>query len=123
MLEEWSGVLTDFGAVSLLIIGSVSLAFTLLLYSVGRYIAPALENSEVKLQNYACGEDPSTMGGALEVRRLFAFTLYFLIFDSAAFILSLALAPSDYSPAIFVAILAVTTTMLIAKWRRGFGNS
>ena len=123
MLEEWSGALTSFGAVSLLIVGGVSLLFTLLLYSIGRCIAPALENSEAKLQNYTCGEDPSTMGGTLEARRLFAFTLYFLIFDSAAFILSLTLAPSDYAPTIFVAILVSTTTTLIAKWRRGFGNS
>ena len=123
MLEEWSGALTSFGVASLLIVGGVSLAFTLLLYSIGRYIAPALENSEAKLQNYACGEAPSTMGGTLEARRLFAFSLYFLIFDSAAFILSLALAPSDYAPTIFIAILAATTTTLIAKWRRSFGNS
>lgn len=122
MLEEWSGALADFGAASLLIVGGISLVFTLLLYSIGRYIAPALENSKVKLQNYACGEDPSTMGGTLEARRLFAFALYFLIFDSAAFILSLALAPSDYAPTIFATVLAATTTTLIAKWRRGFGN-
>ena len=123
MLEDWNGALTSFGAASLLIVGGISLAFALLLYGIGRHIAPALENSEVKRQNYACGEDPSTMGGTLEARRLFAFTLYFLIFDSAAFILSLALAPSDYAPTIFIAILTATTTTLIAKWRRGFGNS
>jgi len=123
MLEEWSGTLTSFGAASLLIVGGVSLAFTLLLYSIGRYIAPALENSEAKLQNYACGEAPSTMSGTLEARRLFAFSLYFLVFDSAAFILFLALAPSDYAPTIFIAILVITTTTLIAKWRRSFGNS
>lgn len=122
-MEEWSGALADFGAASLLMVGGISLVFTLLLYSVGRFIAPTLENSEAKLQNYTCGENPSTMGGSLEVRRLFAFTLYFLIFDSATFILALALAPSSYAPVIFVAVLAVTTTMLIAEWRRGFGNS
>jgi len=123
VLEEWSGALTNFGTASLLIIGGISLVFTLLLHSIGRYIGPALENSELKLSNYTCGEDPSTMTGTLDVRRLFVFTLYFLVFDSAAFILSLALAPGDYAPAIFIGILAITTTMLVAKWRRGFGNS
>ncbi len=123
MFEDWSGGLTDFGPTSLIIVGGIALVFTLLFYGIGKYIAPKLGSSEVKRQNYTCGEDASTMTGPLQVRRLFTFALYFLIFDAAVFILSLTLTTSDYAPTIFIGILAITATLVIARWRHSFGNS
>jgi NADH:ubiquinone oxidoreductase subunit 3 (subunit A) len=123
MLDGWSGALSSFGVASLLIVGSIALVFTLLLYRIGCYIAPKLDASQLKLQNYSCGEDPSTMSGTIEVRRLFLFTLYFLIFDSAAFLLSLSVTPRDLAPLVFLVILGVTVTTLITKWRQSVGHS
>lgn len=84
------------------------LVAVLLLYLLGRRIAPRNPNKE-KCKSYACGEDMPT-GKQQFYPNTFIYAIYFTIFDILAFVLATAMVTMTQSieftimPAIFVAI-------------------
>jgi NADH:ubiquinone oxidoreductase subunit 3 (subunit A) len=109
---ELSGGLSELGLASFPAILAVSLGFTMMLYGLGKLTAPRTETSELKFDNYACGEEPATMGGSLEIRRLFRFALLFLAFDPIAFLISLAFIPADLAPLTLAVILLASIAVV-----------
>ena len=65
------------------------LVAVLLLYALGRFLAPRKPNKE-KLKSYACGED-ITGGPQQFYPNAFIFAIYFMIFDILAFVLATAM--------------------------------
>ena len=62
------------------------LAFVLLLYALGRRMAPAGKKTKDKESTYACGEDVPPGNVQFYIHR-FYFAVFFVIFEAAAFII------------------------------------
>ena len=62
------------------------LGFVLLLYALGRRMAPAGKKTKDKESTYACGEDVPSGNVQFYIHR-FYFAVFFVIFEAAAFII------------------------------------
>ena len=96
------------------------LAFALLLYAVGRRMAPPGKKSKDKEATYACGEDVAAGNVQFYVHR-FYYAVFFVIFEAAAFMIFLGISAATggaisqvglilvmfYTVLLFVALIAV----------------
>jgi NADH:ubiquinone oxidoreductase subunit 3 (subunit A) len=99
------------------IIFFVAVIVSILIFVWGGAISVKGKKTSGKLAPYACGEDFPPERFRVDVRRLFIYGLYFLIFDAFALIFALSFAKPGVFPVIFalLALIAVVV-MLPVKW-------
>jgi NADH:ubiquinone oxidoreductase subunit 3 (subunit A) len=99
------------------------LGFTLLLYALGRRMAPAGKKSKDKESTYACGEDVPPGNVQFYVHR-FYFAVFFVIFEAAAFMIFMGINGSAITYLGWLLVLVYTFLLFIAViavplWREG----
>jgi NADH:ubiquinone oxidoreductase subunit 3 (subunit A) len=100
--------------------------FALLLYGIGRRMAPPGKKTKDKESSYACGEDVQSGNVQFYVHR-FYYAVFFVIFESAAFIIFLGITAGTggaITGAGFVLTLVYTILLLVALlavpiWKQG----
>ncbi|MHC1586078.1 MAG: NADH-quinone oxidoreductase subunit A [Candidatus Hecatellaceae archaeon] len=95
----------------------VTVIVAIIIFLIGGVTAAKGEKTPGKLAPYACGEDFPPERLRIDVRRLFIYGLYFLIFDAFALIFALSFARPGVFPVVFalLALIAVIV-MLPVKW-------
>jgi NADH:ubiquinone oxidoreductase subunit 3 (subunit A) len=130
-IDKWNRgmvILTESAILGVPIIAFVLVfGFTLLLYALGRRMAPAGKKSKDKESTYACGEDVPSGNVQFYVHR-FYFAVFFVIFEAASFIIFTGISSTIsggtityagwflvlmYTFLLFVALIAVPL------WRQG----
>jgi len=102
------------GAFPLITGFALSLLITLIIYLVGRRIAPkGGKEGGAKTDPYACGEDLPAEEGRIDLERFLIFALFFLVFDVAAFMLATSYFALGIMPVIYVSIVIVAVTALM----------
>lgn len=101
----------------------LTLAFALLLYAVGRRMAPQGKKSKDKESMYACGEDVQAGNVQFYVHR-FYYAVFFVIFESAAFMIFLGVTGGVVTPiglmlVIFYTVLLFVALIAVPIWRSG----
>lgn len=99
------------------------LGFALLLYAVGRRMAPAGKKSKDKESTYACGEDVPSGHVQFYIHR-FYFAVFFVIFEAAAFIIFTGITGGAITPVGWFLVLIYTTLLFVAAiavplWKEG----
>lgn len=99
------------------------LAFALLLYSIGRRMAPAGKKTKDKESTYACGEDVQAGNVQFYVHR-FYYAVFFVIFESAAFMIFLGITGGAITPVSLMLVLFYTILLFVALiavpiWKSG----
>lgn len=90
----------------------VSFLVGLTIYLLGRIVGAKGEKSVGKTAPYACGEDLPPKKFQVNVEEFFIYAIYFLIFDSLAFILATSLSTLGYFPVVYALIILMTVLVL-----------
>jgi NADH:ubiquinone oxidoreductase subunit 3 (subunit A) len=101
----------------------LTLAFALLLYGIGRRMAPKGKKSKDKESTYACGEDVPSGNVQFYVHR-FYYAVFFVIFESAAFMIFLGITGGVVTPVGLVLVMFYTVLLFVALiavpiWKSG----
>jgi NADH:ubiquinone oxidoreductase subunit 3 (subunit A) len=99
------------------------LGFALLLYALGRRMAPAGKKTKDKESTYACGEDVPSGNVQFYVHR-FYFAVFFVIFEAAAFMIFMGVTGGSITYVGWFLVLVYTFLLFIATiavpmWRQG----
>jgi NADH:ubiquinone oxidoreductase subunit 3 (subunit A) len=99
------------------------LGFALLLYAVGRRMAPPGKKSKDKESTYACGEDVPSGNVQFYIHR-FYFAVFFVIFEAAAFMIFTGITGGSITPVGWFLVLVYTTLLFVAAiavplWKEG----
>jgi NADH:ubiquinone oxidoreductase subunit 3 (subunit A) len=99
------------------------LGFVLLLYALGRRMAPAGKKTKDKESTYACGEDVPPGNVQFYIHR-FYFAVFFVIFEAAAFIIFTGITGGTIPYISWFLVLVYTIMLLVAViavplWRQG----
>lgn len=95
----------------------IAVIVSILIFLWGGMISAKGEKTSGKLAPYACGEDFPPEKFRVDVRRLFIYGLYFLIFDAFALIFALSFAKPGIFPVVFALLtLIAVIVMLPVKW-------
>ncbi|RLI28949.1 MAG: hypothetical protein DRO46_03310 [Candidatus Hecatellales archaeon] len=90
---------------------------SIIIFLIGGATAAKGVKTSGKLAPYACGEDFPPERFRIDVRRLFIYGLYFLIFDAFALIFALSFASPGMFPIIFAVVALVAILVMIpVKW-------
>jgi NADH:ubiquinone oxidoreductase subunit 3 (subunit A) len=97
--------------------------FTLLLYALGRRMAPAGKKSKDKESTYACGEDVPSGNVQFYIHR-FYFAVFFVIFEAAAFMIFTGISGGTITYVGLFLVLIYTFLLFVAAiavplWRQG----
>jgi len=106
--------LTGFGI--LLIIAVVA---ALVVWEIGKQIAPVGEDTPGKLAPYACGEDVPAIRVRMNLENFFIYAVYFMIFDVLGFVMVTTLArPANVLlPVVYAGTSLVSILMLALRWK------
>ena len=108
MQFDWFTTFSNFGA--FLLAFGIILIIVLLLYWVGRRIAPSNPNKE-KLTTYACGEDVPGVKTQFH-SQLLRYAVYFTIFDITAFVLATSMGVLGWVPIIYLLVAFIVILIL-----------
>jgi len=101
------------GAFPLITGFALSLLIVLIIYLVGRRIAPMGDKeSGAKTDPYACGEDLPAEESRIDLERFLIFALFFLVFDVAAFMVATSYFALGIMPVIYISIVIVAVAAL-----------
>jgi len=102
------------GAFPLITGFALSLLIVLIIYLIGRRIAPkGSKESGAKNDPYACGEDLPAEESRMDLERFLIFALFFLVFDVAAFMVATSYFALGIMPVIYVSVVIVAVTALM----------
>lgn len=99
------------------------LGFALLLYYVGRRMAPKGKKSKEKESTYACGEDVPSGNVQFYIHR-FYYAVFFIIFESGAFMIFTGITGGAITPVGLILVLLYTLLLFVAViavpiWKAG----
>jgi NADH:ubiquinone oxidoreductase subunit 3 (subunit A) len=100
------------------IVFGVSLLVAIVIYIVGRKIAPKGQNIAGKTAPYACGEDITVKEVKVDLERFLTFAVYFLIFDVLAFVTVTSFYNMGMMPIIYSLVVLMAVAMLIFARRK-----
>lgn len=96
----------------------VSLFTAIIIYLVGKKIAPKGQDIAGKAAPYACGEDITVDEVKVDLERFLTFAVYFLIFDVLAFVTVTSFYNIGVMPIIYILIVLMAVALLIFSRRK-----
>ncbi len=96
-----------------------ALIVSLIFYWIGGRIAPQGKRTLAKLSTYACGEEYSPRKLQFNVQRLFIYAVYFMIFDTLAFVLATSFVTPGLIPALYALITLCAVVFLLPLFKIG----
>jgi NADH:ubiquinone oxidoreductase subunit 3 (subunit A) len=91
----------------------VSLFVAIIIYLVGKKIAPKGQDIAGKTAPYACGENVTVDEVKVDLERFLTFAVYFLIFDVLAFVTVTSFYNIGMAPIIYSLVVLMAVTLLI----------
>ncbi len=93
---------------------ALSLLIIVIIYLIGRRIAPkGGKAGGAKTDPYACGEDLPAEESRIDLERFLIFALFFLIFDVAAFMVATSYFTLGLMPVVYVSVILVAVAALM----------
>ncbi|MFX0167785.1 MAG: NADH-quinone oxidoreductase subunit A [Candidatus Hodarchaeota archaeon] len=108
MQFAWSNTFSNF--LNFLLAFGIMLIIVLLLYWIGRRLAPSNPTKE-KTTTYACGEDLPAIKAQFHTQ-LLRYAVYFTIFDIIAFILATSMGVLGWVPIIYLLVAFIAILIL-----------
>ena len=96
----------------------LSIGVGLIFYLVGHIIGEKRKESKNKGSSYACGEELPTMKLQVDIERFLIYAVYFLIFDSLAFIIATSFSSPGIFPIIYTIVVMMAIVILLSLFRR-----
>ena len=94
----------------------LSLIFSIMLYLVGFLVSTRAKATTSKLAPYACGEDFPARKFQINIRSLFLYVVFFMIFDISAFILATSFSSQGFYPVLFSTIIILAIITMLPVW-------
>ena len=95
------------------VVFGVSLLFALVIFLIGKRIAPKGQNVKDKTAPYACGENITVGEVKVDLERFLTFAVYFLIFDVVAFVMVTSFYNLGVIPVIYLLVVSVAFATLV----------
>lgn len=96
----------------------LSIGIGLIFYLVGHIIGVKSKETENKGSPYACGEKLPAMKLQVDIERFFIYAVYFLIFDSLAFIIATSFNTPGIFPIMYTIVVMMAIVILLSLFRR-----
>ena len=96
----------------------VSLLAAIVIFLIGKRIAPKGQNIAGKNAPYACGEEMTVEEVKFDLERFLTFAVYFLIFDVLAFVTVTSFFNVGVMPIIYALVVLMSVAMLIFARRK-----
>jgi NADH:ubiquinone oxidoreductase subunit 3 (subunit A) len=100
------------------IVFGVSLLVAVLIFLVGRKIAPKGQNVVGKTEPYACGETITVEEAKVDLERFLTYAVYFLVFDVFAFVIVTSFYNIGVMPIVYSLVVLMAVAMLIFPRRK-----
>ena len=96
----------------------VSLIVAIVIYLVGKKIAPKGQDVAGKTAPYACGENMTVDEVKVDLERFLTFAVYFLIFDVLAFVTVTSFYNLGAMPIIYSLVVLMAVALLVLSRRK-----